>query len=60
MRLSEYIHYLTREDVKLGSNVKKHEYTHLTIRMKHKRARYEYQKRRRKLELHRKRHQKGS
>jgi len=26
MRASEYIHYLTREDVKLGSNVKKHEY----------------------------------
>ena len=43
MRASEYIHYLNRKDVALGRNIEKHEYTHLTIRMIHKRQRYEYQ-----------------
>ena len=48
MRVSEYIDYITRTDVHLGKNIKPHEYTHLTIRMIHKRERYEYQKQRRK------------
>ena len=48
MRASEYIDYITRTDVHLGSNIKPSEYTHITIRMVHKRQRYEYQKQRRK------------
>ena len=47
MRATEYIDYITRKDVHLGSNVKPSEYTHITIRMIHKRQRYEYQKQRR-------------
>ena len=47
MRVTEYIDYITRKDVHLGSNVKPSEYTHITIRMIHKRQRYEYQKQRR-------------
>ena len=48
MRISEYIDYITRTDVHLGKNIKPHEYTHITIRMIHKRQRYEYQLQRRK------------
>jgi hypothetical protein len=48
MRLTEYIDYLTRTDVHLGKNIKPSEYTHITIRMVHKRQRYEYQVQRRK------------
>ena len=48
MRATEYIDYITRKDVHLGSNVKPKEYTHITIRMIHKRQRYEYQIQRRK------------
>ena len=48
MRATEFIHYLNRTDVGLGSNVKYEDYTHLTIRMHTKRLRYEYQKQRRK------------
>ena len=48
MRASEFMHYLNRNDLGLGSNAKDHEYTHITIRMVHKRQRYEYQKERRK------------
>ena len=44
MRASEFMHYLNRKDVGLGSNVKYEDYTHLTIRMVHKRLRYEYQR----------------
>ena len=48
MRATEYIDYITRSDVHLGKNVKPSEYTHITIRMVHKRQRYEYQMQRRK------------
>jgi hypothetical protein len=48
MRLTEYIDYITRRDVHLGSNVKPEEYTHITIKMIHKRQRYQYQLQRRK------------
>ena len=48
MRASEFMHYLNRKDLGLGSNAKNHEYTHITIRMNHKRIRYEYQLQRRK------------
>ena len=47
MRATEYIDYITRKDVHLGSNVKPSEYTHVTIKMIHKRLRYEYQLERR-------------
>ena len=60
MRISEYIDYITRTDVHLGKNIKPHEYTHLTIRMIHKRERYEYQKQRRKNDINRKRLTKNS
>ena len=48
MRATEFIDYITRKDVHLGKNVKPEEYTHITIRMIHKRLRYEYQTQRRK------------
>ena len=58
--VSEYIDYITRTDVHLGKNVKPSEYTHITIRMIHKRQRYEYQKQRRKDDINRKRFAKNS
>ena len=48
MRATEFIDYITRRDVHLGKNIKPYEYTHITIRMSHKRIRYEYQLQRRK------------
>mgnify|MGYP003679766114 CR=1 FL=1 len=43
MRATEFIDYLNRKDVALGRNVKDSEYTHISVRMVHKRARYQYQ-----------------
>ena len=60
MRVTEYIDYITRRDVHLGSNIKPSEYTHITIRMVNKRQRYEYQKQRRKDERDKKRLAKNS
>ena len=60
MRATEYIDYITRKDVHLGSNVKPKEYTHITIRMIHKRQRYKYQVQRRKDERDKKRLAKNS
>ena len=60
MRASEYIDYITRIDVHLGKNIKPNAYTHITIRMVHKRQRYEYQKQRRKDDINRKRFTKDS
>ena len=60
MRVSEYIDYITRKDVHLGSNVKPSEYTHITIKMIHKRQRYQYQLQRRKDERDKKRLAKNS
>ena len=60
MRVTEYIDYITRRDVHLGSNIKPSEYTHITIRMVNKRQRYEYQKQRRKDERDKKRFAKNS
>ena len=54
MRATEYIDYITRKDVHLGKNVKPEEYTHITIKMIHKRQRYQYQLQRRKDERLRK------
>ena len=48
MRATEYIDYITRSDVHLGKNVKPSEYTHITIRIVHKRQSYENQMQRRK------------
>ena len=50
MRASEFIHYVNRKDVHLGKNIKEDEYTHFTVRMIHKRIRYQYQIQRRKNE----------
>ena len=44
MRVSQYISYLNRNDLALGTNPKDTDYTHLIITMKIKRARYAYQK----------------
>ena len=52
MRATEYIHFLTRDNLNLGKNPKEHEYTHLTITQKIKRDRYDYQK-----SLRRKKHE---
>ena len=45
MRATEFMHYIniSPKDLKLGQNIKCDDYTHLTIRMKVKRARYEHQ-----------------
>ena len=46
--MSEFLDYITRTDLHLGKNTKPHEYTHLTITQRLKRARYVYQLQRRK------------
>jgi len=45
MRATEFIHYIniSPKELKLGQNLKGDDYTHMTIRMKVKRARYEHQ-----------------
>ena len=45
MRGTEFMHYINIDpkELKLGQNRKNDGYTHLTIRMKIKRARYEHQ-----------------
>ena len=45
MRATEFMHYINIDpkELKLGQNLKGDDYTHLTIRMKVKRARYEHQ-----------------
>ena len=43
MRLTEYIHWLTRTDIGIAVNPKSDEYTHLKVTMLNKRARYLYQ-----------------
>ena len=49
MRVTEFIHYINRKDVGLGRNIKDIDYSHITIKQRTKRVRYEYQ-----LELRRK------
>ena len=43
MRLTEYIDWITRTDLKLGRREAELDYTHLTIINKYKRDRYKYQ-----------------
>ena len=45
MRATEFMHFINidSKELKLGHNMKGDSYTHLTIRMKVKRARYEHQ-----------------
>ena len=45
MRATEFMHFINIDpkELKLGQNRKNDGYTHLTIRMKIKRARYEHQ-----------------
>ena len=43
MRLSEYIHWVTRIDIGVAVNPKQFDYTHLTPKVLDKRARYLYQ-----------------
>ena len=47
MRATEFIHFINIDpkELKLGHNLKGDSYTHMTIRMKIKRARYEHQTR---------------
>ena len=56
MRATEFMHYINIDpkELKLGQNLKGDNYTHLTIRMKIKRARYEHQIGLRKVEKERK------
>ncbi|QDP47209.1 MAG: hypothetical protein GOVbin655_43 [Prokaryotic dsDNA virus sp.] len=43
MRLTEYFHFITRTDLKLGRREKDTDYTHFVPWTKHKRERYLYQ-----------------
>tara|TARA_R100000808_G_C2139523_1_gene147435 strand:- start:1737 stop:1898 length:162 start_codon:yes stop_codon:yes gene_type:complete len=43
MRLTEYFHYITRTDLKLGRREHETDYTHFTPYGKQKRERYLYQ-----------------
>ena len=43
MRLTEYIHWLNRDDIGVAANQKNDDYTHLYVSMLDKRARYVYQ-----------------
>jgi hypothetical protein len=45
MRATEFMHYIniSSKDLKLGHNLKGDDYTHMTIRMRVKRARYKHQ-----------------
>ena len=43
MRVTEFIHWINRTDLKLGRRPSEHEYTHLTLTTKIKRARYLHQ-----------------
>tara|TARA_R100000808_G_C2147789_1_gene155830 strand:- start:1272 stop:1433 length:162 start_codon:yes stop_codon:yes gene_type:complete len=43
MRLSEFIHFVTRDDIGMAQNPKNNDYTHFTAKMKDKRQRYLYQ-----------------
>ena len=53
MRATEFMHFINIDpkELKLGQNLTGDSYTHLTIRMKVKRARYEHQTELRKQEL---------
>ena len=44
-RVTEFIHFINinPKELKLGQNLKGDDYTHMTIRMKIKRARYQHQ-----------------
>ena len=43
MRVTEYVHFITRTDLKLGRNPKDSDYTHFSPWATHKRQRYRYQ-----------------
>ena len=43
MRISEYIHWITRTDIGMAVNPKETDYTHFKPNMIHKRQRYLYQ-----------------
>ena len=43
-RASEFMHFINRTDIGLGENPPEHDYVHMAITMKVKRARYLYQK----------------
>ena len=60
MRMTEFIHYVTRSNLALSKNPKDHEYTHLTLNNRIKRIRYVYQMERRKDERDKKRLAKDS
>ncbi len=43
MRLLEYFHFITRDDIGMAQNPKETDYTHFVPWTKHKRQRYIYQ-----------------
>ena len=43
MRLTEYIHFITRMDIGIADNPEEDDYTHLEPGVEEKRARYLYQ-----------------
>tara|TARA_Y100001938_G_scaffold13110_1_gene16313 strand:+ start:293 stop:448 length:156 start_codon:yes stop_codon:yes gene_type:complete len=42
-RVTEFIDFINRKSLKLNQNLKDDDYTYMTITMKVKRARYDYQ-----------------
>jgi hypothetical protein len=43
MRLTEYFHFLKRDDIGMAQNPKERDYTHFRPNVFHKRQRYYYQ-----------------
>ena len=43
MRVTEYMHWLTRTDIGMSANPKEEDYYHLSVSLLDKRARYLYQ-----------------
>ena len=47
MRITEYIHWMNRDDIGIMQREDEEDYTHLSIIGRYKRARYEYKKKQR-------------
>ena len=47
MRITEYIHWINRDDIGIMQREKEWDYTHLTIIGRYKRSRYELKKKQR-------------
>ena len=50
LRITEYIHWMNRDDIGIMQREKEWDYTHLTIIGRYKRHRYEFKKKQREVE----------